>query len=562
MSTVTGAIAGTDGVVPIWDQDARWTQWKLKEIFFPAGPGANRYVPNVGDWVIDTDTREYYEVEAIDATTMEPTLKQLAGSINDGQLTDSDKLIGMGPGTQADTLRVYQDQNVMPYSLTVDQRLRVAGSASKTAIIFKGSVVDGSAKAISAVYDAGGTLLGQAIPLEQVKAANGSNPVEKSVPPCSTTEKLADGEVVTLVCYGDTGKVTMKQQMLVENSGFIPAPDAATKYITDISLESPFLSSQDPQLIQYPLNVPLNGMNLVGVVHYSDGSKIRLPVDQTKFSVFGWNTGFVATVIGQKIPLVLKYAMSDGEVGYSTSVSAERFITKSYSAVTVKADGAYTVKLFAYPVWVDATNGYRLEWFLFNLDRATYYRVTPYVKFGTNSPAWQPTAYGTNQRLSVQINLQDVNGAFKNYLHTQTIDIALLAQGTERTTNWNIAFSPGQSPRFGVGNAAKTTFVNQNLWKIDLSQGEADVNSWLQRLYWLTEPLSDASKEAEAPTPDYFSLLLNGQEVEFPIVNWQNVLQVSQQVPDSSTLFIKFFKRTNNNDQQLAIAAVPVYQQN
>jgi hypothetical protein len=558
LELTTAGITGTDGHVPLYEPDARWTTWSLDEIYIGQA-GENKYVPKVSDHVLNPETNERFRVVSLDVTTMIPTMVPVVTAPS-ASFSDIDILLGVGPGTQSDTYRVYLDKSVIPHALCVDARLKVNGVLAKYAKIFRGSELIGNQRVVSAFYDQQGNMLGQAIPLELAYMPEGKNYAVKSVPVCHTTEDMPDGEVVTVVIYSDAGHVVSKRQLLVENSAFIRSVNAHTKYIVDITMESPFLSETDPGLLQYPLNVPTRGLNLFGIVHYSDGSTLRLPVDQTKFSVLGLD-GFVATVIGQKLPLVLRYNLSNDEVSYSTVVGETFAMTKSYRGVTVQSSGAYSVKLFGYPVWVDGVVGYRLEWYLYNLERQTVYRVTPYVQYNDNTPAFDPLAYGVNQRISVSINLNNVNGVFRSYIHNQVMDIILLAQGREKTTNWTIGFELGQNPPYGRGNFASSQMVNQNLWRINVAAGATNETEWLERLYYRTKPLYDTQREVEPPKPNFFTLVFGSTEIEFPISQWNITQVINQAVPDGATLFIKFFKRTADNDLQLAIAGMPIYQQ-
>lgn len=551
-------ISGSDGIAPIYQPEARWTLWNINEIYLGLD-GTNRYVPKVGDYVVDITTNEYRKVISLDASTMVPVMKMVQ-SINTGTFNTNDILLGVGPGTQSDTYRVYIDKSVIPFTMAVDARLHVAGSMVTTCKIFKGSELTGDQQVISAFYDTAGNLLGQSIPLELVVMPNDINYAMKTVPVCYTTENLLDGEIVTAIFYSDAGHVVSKRQLLAENTGFIRSSNSSIKYITSISLESPFLSASDPKLIQYPMNVPLRGLNIMGIVHYSDGSTLRMPVDGTKFSIYGFE-GYVATIVGQKFPLVFKYILSTNEVVYGATVANGRFITDTYKATTIKADGAYTVKLFGYPVWVNAVSGYRMEWYLYNLERNAVYLVTPYVTFNANTRVFDPITYGANQKLSVSVNLKNVNGSFNSYIHVQTIDITLVGPGTDRVSNWTVGFEPNQSPVYGFGNVAKTTLINQNLSKVNLASGATTKEAWLERIYYRTKPLMDDNKEVIAPEPNFFSLIVNGQEIQFPISQWNADITLTTTLPNSGTLFIKFFKRTNDNDIQLAVAGIPIWQQ-
>lgn len=558
MTTVL-SITATDGGVPIYDPDGRWTTWSLDQIYLGT-EGLNKYVPKVDDYVVDPKTDERYRVVELDETTMIPRLVRIVPASVDA-FSDSDLLMGVGPGTQSDTYRVYIDTSVMPHTLAVDARLKVHGSMATTAKIFKGSEVANTAHAVSAFYDQMGNLLGQLIPLELVAMPDGQNYTVKSVPVCYTTEQLADGEVVTVVFYSDAGRVVSKRQLLVENTAFIRSSDAGTKYVSDISLESPFLSSSDPTLIQYPVNVPLNGLNLMGRVHYSDGTSRLMPVDGSKFRIYGLDH-YVATIVGQKLPLVLSYALSEGEVAYGATVGAERYFTESYRAQTMQADGSYSVKLFGYPVYIDPINGYRLEWFLLNLDRQAVYRATPYVTINANTRAFDPIAFGVSQKLSVSVDLSKLSPAYNAYIHTQAVEIVLLAPGTEHVTNWTIAFSPGQDPVYGKDNFAATTFINQNLTKVNLKMDMLTRESWLDRVFYRAQPLFDDTREIKAPAPNFFKLLIGNNSYEFPIEQWGSDLLVETAVENASTIYVQFFKRTPENDLQLGVSGLPVWQQN
>jgi hypothetical protein len=309
------------------------------------------------------------------------------------------------------------------------------------------------------------------------------------------------------------------------------------------------------------MNLLAQSLQLTGLVQYSDGSSLEMPVDGTKFSLAGLD-GYVSTIVGQKVGLVFTYHLSDDEISYEVGEGDQRHMSRIYTAETKAIDGAYSVKLFGYPVWIDSIRGYRIEWFLYNLDRQQVFKVTPYVKFNPNTPAFDPLLNGVKQALSVSVNLKDVSGAFNAWVHTQTIDISLMAPATARETNWTIAFEPGQDPQYGRGNFAKTTFINANQYLVRLDMGAENQETWLKRLYRQTKPLFDPGREVEAPAPTHFALILGDREVAYPISAWRTELTVDYPLNNNATLFVKFFKRTVDNDIQLAVAGLPIYQSN
>ncbi len=560
----TAGIYGSDGKTPIYNPEARFSVWSKSELFMGMGtgsPGENRYVPKVGDLVIDMDLFLHYRVVGVNAATLVPQLQEMTPIRSGGEMTDEDLLLGVGPGTQSDTYRIYLDKSVIPYALAVDARLTVAGTMVSYARIFRGADLTQQGHVVSGFYDPAGNLLGNSIPLELVVMPGGVNTSIKTVPVCYTMENLPDGEVVTAVFYSDAGHVVSKRQLLVENTAFIRSANLSTKYITDISLECPFLSSTDQTLINLPINVLLSGVNMMGVVHYSDGSTVRMPVDGGKFALLGME-GYIATVVNQQVPLVLRYRLSPDEVIYGAGIGEFAHKSKNYRVKTAQADGSYSVKLYGYPVWRNAIDGYRMQWFLYNGDRNVTYDVTGLVEYSSSGAAFNPLAYGVNQRLTVAVNLQSVNGAYRDYRHVQTMDVILWGPGTDRDdSNWTIAFDIGQNPVFGENNHGDLRFINANLYHLNIGLGAANIDEWLDRLYYRTKPLIDQFKEQVPPRPTHFRLRFGTFDLDYQIEQWNETHVIGNGLSDNGTLFVEFIKRTPLNDIQLSVAGLPLWQQ-
>ncbi len=555
----TGGVIGTDNVSPIYNADRRWQIWNMDEIYL-GDVASNKYVPKINDVVfeiIGTKITKYI-VEDISLTTLIPKFREEDVVNPTNNLTNDDILYGVGPGTQSDTYRVYIDKSVIPYRLDVDHRLMVAGTMCRWAKIFKGALLSDSGNVISRMYDSSGNLLSENIPLELAANHLLDNKTIKIVTPCYTNVDLLDGELVTAVFYDDAGFVVSKRQLLVENTSFIRAVDAAAKYIIGISLKSPFISPNNYKVIAYPINVPLNGLNLIGVVNYSNGEVVEYPVDGSKFSIFGFDQ-YVATLPDQKIKVVLKYSLGPTEYNYVSTVGSEKHISETYEAYTLMADGSYNIKLFGYPVWVDSVNGYALEWFMYNLNRNIRYNVTPYVTINPIYGSFNPIKYGTVQKLNVSLNIRNADASYKNYIHVQTIDIVLNKQGTERLDNWCVGYSPDQVPKYGLGVYAKALFRNTNDWLLRIDSAIPTFDVWLEKLYYKTLPLLDSYHDELPPMPTHFSLIVNGAYKEFPMSSWNKDLLLDGTFTNNSTLFVQFFIRTSTNDLQLAVAGIPLY---
>lgn len=557
---VTAGIVGTDGASPVFDDTTLWRIWSITDIYL-GGPATGKYIPKINDYIIDPTTDEKFRVTAVDATTLIPTLVAVS-SVSVGTIPTVDLLLGVGPGTVSDTYRVYVDKRTLPYSLTVEQRLYIPGSQASYAKIFRGSTTTNQT-VISLRYNNSGEIIDNTIPLVPAYRMlnDGGQVACKVVPTCSTTYDLQDNEIVVIVIYSETGVPVSKQQLLVENTSFVPVPGQSTKYITDISISSPFMSSTDPSTLLIPINVPLSSISMMGVVSYSDGSNTRLPIDGTKFSLLGIR-GLVPTIEGITIPISLKYSLSNDEVVYGGLNGTNTAKTKSYQVKTVSVDGSFNVKLFYYPIWIDALNGYRLEWYLLNLDRNMCQLVTSYVTVAANSVGFQPKLYGSNQSFVVSLDLQKVNGSNNRYIFTQNVDITLIQDGVSAGTNWTLGYDPLQTTRYGVNTYANTTAINQNLYMLNLGMGLTDRTAWLNRVYYPTYPLTDPNVEVNLPIPTHFQILIDNSWMEFNISNWNTDLTINSMIPNFSTLFVRFIQRVQSGDLELSIAGITVKQLN
>lgn len=553
MTNAFNNVVGSDGQVPVYNPEGRWCWWSITEIF-TGGPGLNKYIPKVKDYVIDPETFTTYIVKSLDPVTLIPTLQEIRPANMSFSFTETDILFGVGPGTQADTYRVYVDRSVLPHVMAVDARLKVAGSMTSHAKIFKGATVSDQGHVISKVYDSGGQFVSENVPLELVAIDSHVNYSIKCVSVCHTTEELNDGEVVTIVFYSDTGHVVSKRQLLVENSSFIRQAGASSRYVSHISLASPFLSATLDGTIEFPLNIPINALNLMGRVHYSNGQVVELPVDGTKFRMLGLEQ-FTSNIVGQKVPLVLSYALGNDEASYAGVGTGNKYVTEPYNLLVVNPNNSYTVKLFGYPFWVNETVGYQMRWWMLNLDRNIVFEVTQYVQFDQNTGPFDPKGYGILQRKSVSLNLRQVSAAFKAFVHTQSVEIVLNGIPDPTHTPWTVSHEANVSrPSYGQDLFAKK--ISDSV--VNLSCGLTDYVEWKQRVFGATFPLVNPNTEIAPPTPTHVIVQNGPLTAEFPVSSWDSNISLPGSLVPYSTLVLRFVKRTASGDMNLAISALMV----
>ncbi len=558
-------VIGSDGVAPIHNPLELYKRWALREIFVPGGPGTGRYIPNVGtlvDDVMEDGVIPTQRVIAVDIVTGASTLRPW-GNIPTGLVDDDDLLTGIGSITESSTFVLCVDKSVTPYTCLVDGRLIYPNPEVAYVKVVRGAVLVNNPNIVSLYYDDQGNLLGNDIPTRPVLLNDANAPTgvstAKYIPTFHTLLELEDNDIVTVIGYSASGHVATKRQLRVENTGFLAPRNNSVKTVTHVSLKSPFMSETDSNLIELPVNVPLQGLYLRGVVHYSDGSTREYAVDGTKFTILGMRD-YVATAENIQVPLVLRYTLSANEISYNAAVGEERYCRRRYRILTKAAIGAYNVKLYGYPEWIDAVQGYGLRFYLYNSDRNLKYDVTQLVEFAQNSEPFRPTQYGIAQNLSVAVNLGQVSPSYVNYRFNTTIQLVLWRQGTEKQTNWTIYFSPGQNPPFGEDNHAKLKYINSNYYLINLDSDCESVEQWVDKLYTRTLPIFDSLKEIEPPKPTHFRIKVGNNTLEYPIAEWNKTQQVLAGLTYWKTVYIQWIRKTPDSELELGITGLPLWE--
>lgn len=550
-------------IVPIIDINRSHRRWRIEEIY--TGPsGVGRYVPNVDDEVFSWDTGLWRVVSVNYSTGISQLVLHIPPKEGES-LNNEDILLGTGPGHISESFRAYLDTSVMPHVLAVDSRLRCFGTTSSYVKIFKGTNIGPDGVVISVMYDQSGNLLGENIPLELVaypKDPLTDNPSMDNIAVKTpmvgyTTTQMVDNEVLTVVCYSDAGHVISISRLLVFNTAFIRTTDVSKKYISSIHLESPFIDPTNFNLLKFPINLPLNAMELRGVITYSNGDVVRLPIDGNKFVVHGFEN-FVTTIENQTIPLVLTYYLSDEEFVYDSSIGINRHISKPYFATTTAVDGSYSVKMFCAPVWVNELEGYRLRWFLYNLNREEVIEVTQHVQIAANSRSFNPVEYGVMQNISVAIDMNKVNSLYTSYRHTQNVGVALLSHGNLDQTRWNVVYSSSQTIPYGQNLKANLKFINVNHWVLNLNSGFANRETWLENIFYNSLPLTHPNFEIRPPEPNFFVVVIGNQRIECPIEQWNTDIVSTVGVESGDVVLIEFIRRNASSDLQLGIGVLPV----
>ena len=550
--TKTG-VYGTDGNSPLYDPEPFWREFSINDIF-RGGPGNGKIIPKIGDHVRDPDIYATYRVVDVDQITYVPRLERIYPDGTSFELNPIDVLFGVGYGTAGDTYRLHVNNNVYPYVACPDSALKVAGNLCKYARIFR-ILSDGTLEVVSKVYDSSGQFVSDMVNLEKVQIHQVENYSTKVIPPFKLTTRLNNNDHVVVYCYSDDGNIVSKRELLVEESAFVRSIDESLKYVTHISLKTPYLSNTDNSVINMPLNLTVSSLSIKGLVHYTDGSVKELPVDGGQFALEGLEQ-LLSSIEGQERNLIAFYTLAPNEVSFSSAGLDGRRVAAEYKMIVSNDNVSYSVKLFPAVVWRGDIYGYAIKWFLINMDRNKIFDVTDKIEFMENTGAFNPFGFGYIQRKQVSVNLQKVSPTFSNMNHTQVVDITLYGKPSAvASTAWTVRTeSDTNVPVYGQGIIASRI----NNTSINISFGETSLESWLDRVYYAMAPLVDPRVETTAPKPTHFVITYNDKSTEYAISEWSSNISVTGPVTGNTNAIVKFIRKTSSGDMNLTVCVIPI----
>ena len=542
-----------DGVVVVQDPDQRMTWWAMDQLYLGA-EGRNKYVGKIGDYVIDRSIPwqpKVYVITAIsDLLIATFRLVSFYANSEENELTS---FVGVGPGQINNNTRIYINKETMPYTCKIDTRMAVPGTMNNYARIYRGSVTAGNMEVISRMYDQSGNFIGDTVPLEPADDPRYGNTTLRTVAAFKTLADIPDNELLTVVIFSDEATTTYIQPMHAMNTAWLCTPDLSKRYIKEITLVSPFINPNRPNRLEYPLNTPLNALNLLCRVEYTDGYA-EVPIDGTKAYMSGMD-GFVATIVGQEIPdLTLHYRPSANEYNYTQRATSGPHISRRCYAVVVDKDDSINVKIFLTFEWRGA-DGYRIRYWLYHMTRQRYWDITDKVMPGDGSMSYNPLAFGVLQRLVLTVQLDKVDGLFREYRFVQIVDVVV--NQTTHQSPWLVHYEVGQNEPSGSGLYCEYRYVQAGYSEAKLNMHCRNVDEWLNRLYYNTRPLVDRLTEGMPPRPTMFEVQIGADTVQYNVdSDWDKLMLIGRSLTNYNTMLIRFYTPTVDNEIQLGIVSV------
>lgn len=548
-------VVGTDARSPLYDAQGLWRMWSIHDVYL--GEAAQgKHVPKVGDWLVNPQHGEIFEVLTVDAITKVPTYRPrpIAAS---GGATDLDLLLGPGAERVGTAFRLYVNETTTPFTVQVSAGLYVRGALCRYARLYKGFTRVNAQDVLSKRYNPSGDFISNDVPLEAASIENSTNLTTWCVPSFKVTENLEDGEPVVLVCYSDDGHEVYKTALIVEKTGAFVTSSSGQDFVTSIELVSPYLSPSISGLLEFPVNTPVSALNLEAIVRYSSSRHIKIPVDNNKISLLGIEQ-YTSNIVDQPLDLVLSYKLASNESYVGTLASTNEHITRPYRMITVQPNKAYSVKLYCYPEWVDNATGYLLRWWMLTLDRNSWHDVTEHVRFNSSTGTYNPKGYGVTQIKQVMLNLRDVSAAYKAHVHVQQVAIMLMNSPNGLNTAWAVNHN-SYVGSIAYGNTPITRIQNISMLRVRVHPAAVTQEQWLTDLYRNTVPMYDPGSETAPLVPTHFRVLYKGKEYLRPISDWSEDIDLNDIPENNDSLYVVFEKQVGVKNLVLSIAGMPIY---
>lgn len=329
------------------------------------------------------------------------------------------------------------------------------------------------------------------------------------------------------------------------------------KEIRMIAIQSPFISGDNDDIIELPVNMSARNIFTTGIVYYNNYSPVYIPIDGTRLSIEGMDND-AHNNIGDISQLILKYRLGKKEkIALNVSPNDAYFI-RDYKVIIVKTNNTYRVKFFVYPIWISEKKGYSLKFYLMNLDRNILDEITDLVKLHKTSQPFNPLKYNKTQQLTYTVNLMDVSPAFISYIHTQTFSLLLLSNPIDiASTPWEVCNENIATP-ITYGQCISAFKVPDTDNKITIANGCGLVDEWLECTYIKTMPLVNTTNELCPIPPTHIEVRYGGESIIKSIKEYNSVFEFTKPVELYGNIEVIFLKVINGGYFNLAIACMTV----
>jgi len=499
----------------------------------------------------------HVDIEATNKSTLVPW-NMINGDAS--QTTEQDWIFGLKGGPMLGEALLSIDYTQRPNVAKVDSTIMRPGAAY--AKVYKGNRAEES-ELISVQYNPQMVITSKTVPCKLAEIVDRTNVSIMTTGSFSVTENeeaLPNGSRCYLVFFDEGDNFIPPAQLLrVQHSSYMKDHQLGVKMIDDIELVTPwFTNTTDPELLVVPINVVIPAVELRAIAHYSDGSSSEaMPVNAPPFNLIGLSE-YRPTWPGQSGEIILTRALGANEQHSIAEAGNPNFKKRTYRIEAGPVKGAWSPKLYSFPVWDPVISGYSLKHWLYDLDRRYAIDVTEFVTFNQQSQPWRPTAYGISQMLIFNLNLRDVSVLNASITFKQYTSIVLRAPITGSGKRWEVSFTQN-APMFG-DKFAQVTNAGINT-KFNLTNGFANKAAWLEGMYRGVSPSYNRFDEDKAPDPTHFYMThpTDGRKWLFSVDQWNQTNGIGIELQHGQTWLVQWVSRNAAGvELQLACSAVTI----
>jgi hypothetical protein len=522
-----------------------------------------RYVVPKEDWLVFNVPGgvilrvAHVDTEATNKSTLVPWA-MINGDAS--QTTEQDWIFGLKGGPMIGEALLSIDYTQRPNVAKIDSTIMRPGAAY--AKVFKGNAAIESLN-IGVQYNSNLVITSKQVPVKLAEIIDRTNVSIMTTGSFSVTENeeaLPNGERCYLAFYDEGDNFIPPAALLrVQHSSYMKDHQLGTKYLESVELLSPwFTNTMDPKLLVVPINVVIPAVELRAIAHYSDGSSsVPSPVNAPPWNLIGLSE-YRPTYPGNGGELVLTRKLLDNEQHAVAEPGNPDFKKQIYRIEAGAVKGAWSPKLYTFPVWDPAISGYSLRHWLYDLDRKYVIDVTQFVTFNQQSQPWRPTAYGVSQSLVFNLNLRDVSILNASITFFQYTTIILRAPISGTGKRWEVSFAP-TTPFFG-GMFAQVTNAGVNT-RFNVKNGFANQKAWLEGMYRAVSPSYNRWDEEKAPEPTHFYLThpTDGRKWLFSIALWDQDNGMPIELQHGQTWVLQWVNRSSAGvELQLAASGITI----
>lgn len=483
---------------------------------------------------------------------------------NGGGATVVDPFLGVSGGANSHPWRAFLDTRVFPHRLAICSRYRTFAQEAASIRLFRGINTTDTGEVISAFYNQNSEYVGDKIPLVLVATNDVNNRTTKAPAMGYTTKSnLKNGDLITLVEYNDQNAVVDTCQLTIHVTNAMRLPEYNDKRIQGIELISPYLSKTEPNVLEVPINSTVATLMLKARVTFTDGSVresegIGGESSEGRFKLIGidyWSP----RVAGDAQELMLIYHPSDDEYSYLQGETANGTVFEPYRIKAMPVPNAYNLKVFAYPTWLNDLQGYGLEFWLYDMNREIGRKLPTGAVTLADGYLFDGLDYTRVQHLQVGVKLSVVDPAYGEHVHVQNVMVNLIRPGGARNGNWKVKFATNQAEYYGDTLEALVSSGLGGVSTIDLRNGQATEDDWLNLIFYRTSPLYDTQTETKAPRPTHFVLTTRNRSVEVPMAQWASAISFVNDLSEGQTVYLKFVRKLADTTLQLGVAGIPIH---